>query len=169
MTEKRDVRCEGRPIPNPPAERIQDSPLLVALTIPQLDLLIHAAVALAYEEGDVIICEGEIGDALYLILKGSVSIHHPGKALMATLSGEETLHAQYEGDFFGEMAILDHEPRSATVFAAAPVVEVLRIGKDSIFRLFAEDTEFQVVLLMNLARVLSRRIRMSNQRRTLGN
>ncbi len=154
--------------PPPPPERLADSPLLVALTPQQLARFIASGDTRRYRRGEQIIAEGETGDALYVILEGSVTIRHPDQRVMATLSGEDTMDSQYEGDFFGEMSVLDHEPRSATVVASSEEVELFRISKEKVFALFASDTDFQVVFLLNLARILSRRIRRSNTRRSSG-
>lgn len=155
----------GRVGPPPPVERIADSPLVVALGEDQLKRFLEAGETRTYRAGDRIISEGAVGDALYLILAGRVTIHLPGERIMTTLSGDDTLGAQYEGDFFGEMSVLDHEPRSASVIAATDEVVVFRVGKDRLFALFAADTAFQVVFLSNLARILSRRLRVANLRR----
>lgn len=151
--------------PPPEMSRVADSPLLVALSDDQVTRFLAAGETRRYPAGSRIIARGEPGDALYLILGGRVSIRHAEDAVVATLSGEDTLDAQYEGDFFGEMSVLDHEPRSATVVAGEAGVEVFRIAKDRVFALFAEDTDFQVVFLLNMARILSRRLRRSNLRR----
>ena len=57
--------------------------------------------------GDQVFTEGEPGDALYLVVEGTVKVHQGGKQL-AQLGPR---------DVFGEMAVLDSEPRSATVTA----------------------------------------------------
>lgn len=152
----------------PSPERVADSPLLVALTPSQLAHFLAAGETRTYGRGEEIIAEGESGDALFVILRGSVSIHLPGQNAMTTLSGDDTMDAQYEGDFFGEMSVLDHEPRSASVIAASDVVELFRISKERVFAIFATDMDFQVVFLLNMARILSRRLRLSNIRRTTG-
>ena len=70
----------------------------------------------AYAEGDVIVSESEPGDALYVLLSGKVKVVLYGE------SGREVILSTFRapGDFFGEMSLLDDEPRSATVLAVAP-------------------------------------------------
>ncbi len=69
----------------------------------------------AYPQGSVILREGESGDSLFLISSGSVqvTVHGPeGRPiLLSTLQANE---------FFGEMAVLERRPRSATVTAVEP-------------------------------------------------
>lgn len=70
----------------------------------------------SYAEGEVIVSEAERGDALYVLLTGKVKVVLYGE------SGREVILSTFRepGDFFGEMSLLDDEPRSATVLAMAP-------------------------------------------------
>lgn len=65
---------------------------------------------LTYKAGDKIVEEGTMGVGFYLILDGQAEVRKGGKAL-ATLS---------KGQFFGEMSLVDEQPRSADVVALAP-------------------------------------------------
>jgi cAMP-dependent protein kinase regulator len=142
---------------------IEESPLLVALTASQVSRFVAAGQEVRHVDGEVIVREGTPGDAFYLILSGRVRISVGGGGALTVLSGDGTLHAQYEGDFFGEMSILDHEMRSATVTAEGEVL-LFRVGKEELFGLFGEDPDFQIVFLMNLSRILSRRLRLAAKR-----
>jgi len=142
-------------------ERLSESPLLVALTESQIEKFLEAGSIVEYEEGATILQAGGVGDALFLILKGEVLISLDENTPVTVLSGEDTLAAQYEGDFFGEMSVLDHEPRAASVIAAGQT-RLLKIGKEALYRLFKNDVDLQVVLLTNMGRILSRRLRSTN-------
>ena len=72
---------------------------------------------ISLREGEVIFREGEQGDSLYLIGEGSVKISKIGRG-----GKQETLGVVRSGDFFGEMALLDGQPRSAMAMAAEPTV-----------------------------------------------
>lgn len=74
--------------------------------------------------------EGDPGDALYLVVKGHVRVHAGGSAL-ATLG---------EGECFGEMAILDNAPRSATVTATESLV-TLKITREDFFEILSDRPE----------------------------
>lgn len=143
------------------SDKLADSPLLVALSDEQIQRFLDAGRIEEYGEGRTIIEAGSIGDALFLILEGEVIISLDENTPVTVLSGEDTLHAQYEGDFFGEMSVLDHEPRAASAIAAGKT-RVFRISKDALYKLFADDVDFQVVLLTNMGRILSRRLRSTN-------
>lgn len=70
-----------------------------------------------FAENEVVFREGDPGDALYLVGKGSIRISKLGRG-----GQQETLSFIGPGSFFGEMALLDHEPRSAMATAAEPTV-----------------------------------------------
>src|SRR5439155_1195365 len=78
--------------------------------------------------GDQVFAQGEPGDALYLIVEGKVKVHQGNK---------ELVHLG-ERDVFGEMAVLDSEPRSASVTAVEDAV-LLKIGRDD-FRDISSST-----------------------------
>lgn len=65
---------------------------------------------LSYNTGDSIVKEGSTGIGFYLILEGKAEVRK-GKRLLATLD---------KGQFFGEMSLIDRQPRSADVVAVAP-------------------------------------------------
>jgi CRP/FNR family cyclic AMP-dependent transcriptional regulator len=69
-----------------------------------------------YADGAVVVTQQEAGDALYVLVSGKVKVVLYGE------SGREIILSIFKapGDFFGEMSLLDDEPRSATVIAAAP-------------------------------------------------
>ncbi|MBQ4068177.1 MAG: DUF2225 domain-containing protein [Lachnospiraceae bacterium] len=75
---------------------------------------------------DYICCEGQPGDEMYIILKGSVGIYIT--SVIGTLTQVATIK---EGDFFGEMAIFDNLPRSASCIALEDTITVA-INKDNL-------------------------------------
>src|SRR5262249_44851861 len=76
------------------------------------------------QPGQVIIREGDIGDAAYMIVSGRC------RAYRAVGDGQETLAVMDSGDVFGEMALLLDEPRAASV-EALDKVTVLVLGKST--------------------------------------
>jgi len=76
------------------------------------------------QPGEVLFNEGDIGEIMYLIREGKIKITK-GKG-----DEEKTLAVLKEGDFFGEMAIIDGSPRSAGAVAITPV-SLLVIEKES--------------------------------------
>jgi CRP-like cAMP-binding protein len=99
-----------------PPGLLRSVPLFAELDDAAAAALERLARRRAFAEGEVIVSEAERGDALFLLLSGKVKVVLYGE------SGREVILSTFKtrGDFFGEMSLLDDEPRSATVLASAP-------------------------------------------------
>lgn len=119
--------------------------------IPGEDLARVAQIAeeLDFEEGERIMQEGEMGDSMYLIVDGVVHV----------FKGERKVVELSERECVGEMAILDSEPRSATVQAKS-VVRALRIEREDFYELMNEKAE----IARGIIKVLTRRLRRTTAR-----
>jgi CRP-like cAMP-binding protein/di/tricarboxylate transporter len=108
------------------------------------------------EEGDTVCRQGEPGDCLYVLTAGrlGVHVHDTDDRVSRRVDGLEP------GDFFGEMALLTGEPRSATVRAEAPS-RVLRLERQRFEALVRE----QPSSFLAIARGLSRRLASANRMR----
>ncbi|UCE40491.1 MAG: cyclic nucleotide-binding domain-containing protein [Candidatus Aminicenantes bacterium] len=101
-----------------------------------------------FNDGEVIIRQGDAGNFMYEILDGQVEV-------LREKGGEEVQLAILEkGDFFGEMAIFEREKRSATVRAQGQV-RVLTVDKKILLRRISEDPS----LALRILERMSRRIR----------
>ncbi len=100
-----------------------------------------------YLKGDRIINEGDEGDSLFIIVEGSVSI----------LKGKEIIAKLTSRDFFGEMAILDSEPRSASVIADSDIV-CLKISREDFTEILIDEHEIMLAIIRSLVH----RLRQSN-------
>ncbi|MFT3705985.1 MAG: cyclic nucleotide-binding domain-containing protein [Agriterribacter sp.] len=114
---------------------------------------IFAEIATLMEEEEVpvgsdIVTEGKPGSCMYIIYKGSVSVHTQKKELA-------TLH---EKDFFGELSLLDTEARSATVTATADCI-LFRIDQEPFFDLLEQRPE----VLKGIIKILCNRLRAANK------
>lgn len=101
--------------------------------------------------GEVLFKEGDKGDVMYLIREGKIKIakgHGDDEKVLAVLK---------EGDFFGEMAIIDNSPRSASAIAASEV-SLLVIDKDTFRSKIKENPLIEYVL-----ETLSRRLRTTDE------
>lgn len=76
----------------------------------QLKSIARECKSRSFKTGETIVREGEAGAGFYLIMDGSVEVRRRGK-IISKLG---------KGDFFGEMTLLDNQPRSADVVAATP-------------------------------------------------
>src|SRR3954471_5941867 len=94
-----------------------------------------------FRKGQVIFREGESSDALYVIEQGSVEI----SALIGPR--ERRVFATFgPGDYFGEIAVIDSKPRSATATARTSTV-VSRISRDKVWRMFGRSPRLLVTMM----------------------
>jgi CRP/FNR family transcriptional regulator len=102
------------------------------------------ALGKVYQDGEVIIRQGEVGDCMYVIQEGKVVI------LVEQNGNEVPLAERVEGDFIGEMAIFDRDVRSATVRALGEV-RVLTVDKKNFLRRIHQDPSlaFRIVETMS--------------------
>jgi len=107
--------------------------------------------------GHVIMTEGDLAKDLFVILTGEIEVlaQGPKGRICVALLGP--------GDWVGEMAILETQPRSATARALSHCA-LLRIGEEDVQRqLIDHDAGQYAVLLANIARELSRRLRVADR------
>ncbi len=101
-----------------------------------------------YQDGEIIVRQGEVGNCMYVIQEGQVEI-------ISENNGEEVrLAIRGEGEFFGEMAIFERTVRSATVRALGQA-RILTIDKKKFFRRIQEDP----TLAFRIVEIMSSRIR----------
>jgi HEAT repeat protein len=126
---------------------LKGAELFAAIPAEDVAAIATAAEEVSFEEGEVIFAAGDPGDALFLVVEGQVQITAADR-ILAELGTREV---------FGEMAVLDPAPRSATAVATAPVVAV-RLGQDDFSDVLSERPEVAAGVL----RVLVRRLRSAN-------
>lgn len=127
------------------------------LSAKELRLLAAFSTEELYNQDELIFKEGGRGDKLYIILDGKVRItkHIPGV-------GEEALAILGKGDFFGEMALVDNEPRSADARAHVNGTTVLTISRTVLNEILSVDVESAYQFLIILCRILTQRLREIN-------
>ena len=101
----------------------------------------------SYKAGDIIFQQGDKAEELFVVQSGNVEIRL-GNRLLDTLS---------ERSIFGEMALIDSSPRSATAIAATDV-KLVPVGEKQFLFLVSRTPHFA----LNVMRALARRLRMTN-------
>jgi CRP-like cAMP-binding protein len=114
----------------------------------------------SYPINALIFAEGSAGDKVYLILSGKVRISR-----MVPGMGEEALAILKEGDYFGEMALIDDFPRSADA-RVHESCKLFIISKENLQDLLFVDRDLAYDLLWNFVRTLSGRLRETNDKMT---
>ncbi len=108
--------------------------------------------------GDVLFEEGDPGDALYVVLDGEVRISRQVPGM-----GEEALAILGPGESFGEMALVDASPRSADAIVHRRARLLVLAARD-LEELLLTDRELGYEVLWNFVRVLSERLRQTNDK-----
>ncbi len=106
----------------------------------QFSLPMFERFSKTYSDGDVIICEHEPGDCFYLIQSGTVQLQK------CVNNSAKNLDILRPGEFFGEMAIMDNAPRSATCLAKGSV-KCLEFNKDNFKILVTGNPQIAIILL----------------------
>jgi signal transduction histidine kinase len=110
----------------------------------QPEVLTNLAEAMSEVEflkGAAIVKKGEVGDAMFIISRGSVRVH----------DGTHVLARMKEGDFFGEYALIDDNARSASVTTEEPC-SLLKLERNDFYRIALQNTNILQAVLRSLIR-----------------
>jgi CRP/FNR family cyclic AMP-dependent transcriptional regulator len=137
---------------------LEDVAIFSGLSPAELELLEHHMVTRSFRKNTIIINEGDEANSFFIIIKGAVKI------FLSNEEGKEIIiNAQGPGDHFGELALLDGAPRSASVITTEKS-SIGVISKEDFHRILAKNTD----LALNLIRELTKRVRfLSDNVRTL--
>jgi len=131
-----------------PAEIFRRSPLFRSMDDKELKALANLSKEMTFGKGESIVKEGDAGLGFYMIREGEATVRHGGKTV-ATLG---------RGDFFGEMALLDDQPRSADVIAMEPT-KCLVLLRWNFWSMISKNPN----VVRGLLREMSRRLRESDK------
>ncbi|HLL77455.1 MAG TPA: cyclic nucleotide-binding domain-containing protein [Pyrinomonadaceae bacterium] len=115
-------------------ERLSAVDIFSPLTQEELARLAAAAGSHTYAPGETIIRAGEAGDSMFVVNRGSIEVR------ISDNGRPRTVAALGEGQFFGEMALLTGQPRTANIVAVEET-EVLEIGHDALKGLFESNPD----------------------------
>src|SRR5262245_3083487 len=120
---------------------LERSPLFRGLAQPSLERIVALAVQRHYRGGELVFSQGDAGDALYAVVAGRIRIS------AGTADGREmSLNIMEPGDSFGEIALLDGGPRTATA-TATEATELVSIRRDHLFSLLEREPKVALELL----------------------
>jgi len=123
-------------------------PLFAGFADEQLRTLSGVVTRRSVPRGAVVIVEGDPTDSLYIVISGRMRV------LMSDADGKEVILAILgPGEFFGEMGLIDDNPRSATVVAVEPC-ELIVITKRDFKGILAENFEMAMTVMRGLVRRL---------------
>lgn len=139
---------------------ISSSPLFEMLSSTELAYLSELAEHRRYTAEELVFEEGELGDSLYVIVRGEVEVVRRDNG-----GATRPLTVLTAPDFFGEMSLIDKEYRSATVRARTEAV-LLRLTTQHLAAFRQTHRDGFTFVVINIARILSARVREANARLT---
>jgi len=135
---------------------IKSSPLFYELYDEEIEKIIKDCAVSKYRAGETIIKEGESGNELFVILAGEA------ETFKLLRDKNFKVGDLKKGDAFGETALINDPVRATSVIAVTDC-DLLVIDHETIFGLFKTDTQIFAVIILNLARMLTARLRASNR------
>lgn len=109
-----------------------------------------------YEAGDPIIREGDSGEAMFVVVSGTVKLHKKGDA------GDVQVAELTRGHHFGEMALVDRTVRSLSATAESPA-RLLAITRKDFYAIIKKEPSLSVKLLWSFVQVLGERLRKTTE------
>jgi CRP/FNR family cyclic AMP-dependent transcriptional regulator len=138
-------------------ELLQRMPIFGGIDESTLETLLSLSRIVSVARGEYFFRETDMGESLFVLESGKV-------AIMKSWKGKEyTLRDLSHGDCFGEMAVMDLFPRSASVLALENCTAI-EISVASLYQLYEKDIVQFTVIQMNLGREVSRRLREADER-----
>ena len=138
-------------------EALQRMPIFGGIRADMLEFLVNAAQMTTVPGGQYFFREEEKATAMYVVESGEISI------LKSWNDQQYEIGRLGPGDCFGEMALIDLFPRSASVLAVQDCTAIT-LSTDSGYRLYEKDLEQFALIQMNIGRELSRRLRIADVR-----
>jgi CRP-like cAMP-binding protein len=148
---------DERPTPKVSPSMLKDVGLFGGLTDEILGTLARELPTRHVEAGEVVVKEGDDAREMYVVIGGELEV-----VKEARMGGDVRVALFGPGDWFGEMAIIDPQPRSATVRAVAPTMVLCITAEDVERLLYRRDVKSYALFVMNIARELSRRLRVAD-------
>lgn len=136
---------------------LQDTPFFGGINESAVQFMLEKSNKILRNKDEYFFKENEIGDSMFLLISGSVKVikfwHGKGYPI----------NTLFSGDCFGEMAIVEHNTRSASIIALERCV-ALEIQNQTFIDLYQQDLKQFALLQMNMSREISRRLRSANER-----
>ena len=137
---------------------IARSPLFEMLSDPELDYVAELSRPRHLNSGEVMFEEGDLGDSVFVIVAGEIEV------LRRDATGaQKVLTVLNPMEFFGEMSLVDKEYRSATIRARTDV-DLLQLSAENLTTFRKNYRDGFTFVIINIARVLSTRLRDANSR-----
>jgi CRP/FNR family transcriptional regulator, cyclic AMP receptor protein len=136
---------------------LQNMPTFGGIREDILQFILDLSPSVAMPKGKFFFHEQNTANSMFVLEQGKVAI------LKAWKGREYLLHELKTGDCFGEMAVIDLLPRSASVLATEDS-SAIEISSNTLYRVYEKDLEQLAMIYMNMGREVSRRLRETDER-----
>ncbi len=133
-------------------ELMRNAPLFRYLSYRELVTLMNLTYSKTARDGETIIEENIIGDEMFLLVQGKVRVS----------KGDQEITQLEQGSHFGEMALIDNAPRSATITSIGPS-RLLVIGRKQFYSFIRRDPPSGIKLLWSFLQILTARLRNTDE------
>lgn len=138
-------------------ELLQSTPFFGAVDSESIQFILDRAEFINTTTSEYIFHQFELGDSLYVIESGQLVVFKSWN------HQEFILRHLHRGDFFGELALLDYSPRSASVRTESKA-SLIKISSGVLHSLLEYDQQQYLIIQMNIAREIARRLKAADQR-----
>ena len=138
---------------------LEHTPFFGGLSAAALELVATRLHQRRLPAGEAVFRQGEQGGSMFVVREGALVVLHqatPGEP-------EVKLTRLLAGDFFGEMTLIEMQPRSASVIAETAAV-LLELSARDLYELYKQDLRAYVLVVQNINRELCRRLRRTSAR-----
>ena len=136
------------------ANILKKIPVFEDLSGKELDAIARILHQRQYRKDELIFRQGDAGVGMYIIQKGTVLIRlEPDNQVLAELT---------DGEFFGELALLDDSPRSASAVAGSDC-KMLGFFQPDLFGLIERNPRLGVKIVLRLAKIIGERLKAANR------
>lgn len=136
---------------------LQRMPIFGGIQTDVLQFLLTFCPVVSVPVDEFFFRENDQGDSLFVLETGTAAV------LKSWRGQDHLIQSLAAGDCFGEMAVMDHCPRSASVRAAEDCTAI-RISAADLYRIYGQDLKQFALIQMNMGREVSRRLREANSR-----
>ena len=136
---------------------LNNTPIFGGSRTDTIQLILESSKVVKKSNNQYFFKDNDLADSMFILISGQVEVQ---KTL-----GDKTYQISHllAGDCFGEMAIIDHCTRSASVIALE-TCQAIELGIESFNSIYTSDIKQYTMLQMNMGREVSRRLRLANER-----
>ena len=137
-------------------DELKGCPLFYEMYEKEIEKIVKRGLVTTFESGESVVCDGEEGNEIFVVLEGRLVVQKK------TAAGIIKIAPLVKGDVFGELVLLDDKIRSADIISE-DISHILQLSYGQIFQLYEKEPRIFGVLLLNVSRLLAKRLKATNK------